>query len=86
MSRDTQKVISITFHIEWGLTWVSRQSKGWVIYTCFRVFVVLGQFGETWTQCTIFLKLPNLTYGALNFPSRMGSIKTLLVKPFKRYC
>ena len=48
-------------------------------YTCFRVFGVLGEFGELSPSALIFLKLSNiiiLTYGVLNFLSRMGSISS----------
>ena len=80
MSRNTQKVIpSFQHHISHWMRSYSDVNAIWGFSYCFRVFEVLGQFGETESSAIIFLKLLNfiiLSNGALNFLSRMGSINS----------
>ena len=79
--RDAQKVIqSFQHYVSHGMRSYSSAKAIWgSSYTCFRVFGVLGELWETGLQCPNFSKLSNfviLTYGVLNFLSRMGSINS----------
>ena len=64
MSRDTQKVIqSFQHRISYWMTSYSSAKTIWELsYTCFKVFGVLGQFGETWPQCPNFSKIVKFNY------------------------
>ena len=78
---ETKKVLPFfQHHIPHWMRSYSIVNAKWVLsYTCFSVFGILGQFGETVPQCPNFLKLSSfiiMTNGALNFLSRMGTINS----------
>ena len=78
---ETQKVIqSFQCYISHWMRSYSSAKPIWELsYTCFRGFGALGELWEIGPSALIFLKLSNfiiLTYGVLNFLSRMGSINS----------
>ena len=64
MSTDTQNVVeSFQHHIShWMSSYSSAKAIWGLSYTCFRVFGVLGQFGETGPQCPNFSKIVKFYY------------------------